>query len=45
MESQWKRLGRPALIGFVLGLFVMTGVAYLAPLAGLGGRTTSSPVR
>lgn len=44
METQWKKLGRPALVGFVLGLFVTTGLAYVAPLAGLGART-QSPVR
>jgi hypothetical protein len=44
MESQWKKVGRPALMGFVLGLFVTTGLAYIAPLAGLGVRT-HSPVR
>jgi hypothetical protein len=38
MDSQWKRLGRPALVGFVVGLFVMTGLAYVAPV-GLGVRT------
>jgi len=44
MDSQWKKLGRPALVGFVVGLFVMTGLAYVAPRAGLGARS-ASPVR
>jgi hypothetical protein len=44
MDSQWKKVGRPALVGFVLGLFVMTGLAYVAPLAGFGVRT-QSPIR
>jgi hypothetical protein len=42
MESQWKLFGRPALVGFVVGLFVMTGLAYVAPLAGLGARPSTA---
>jgi len=39
MASQWKKLGQPALVGFVLGLFVMAGLAYFAPSSGDGAKS------
>lgn len=44
MESQWKSLARPALVGFVVGLLVMTGLSYVAPQARMGPRP-ALPVR
>ncbi|HEX4475320.1 MAG TPA: hypothetical protein VH142_09605 [Polyangiaceae bacterium] len=29
--ARWKQWTRPALVGFVVGLFVMTTLAYLMP--------------
>jgi hypothetical protein len=31
MERQWWNLGRPALVGFFVGLLVTAGLAYVAP--------------
>jgi hypothetical protein len=42
MDTWWRKLGRPALLGFTVGLFVMTGLAYVAPLAGFGARSAAS---
>ena len=31
MRTQWWKLGRPALVGFVVGLVVTGGLAFVAP--------------
>jgi hypothetical protein len=31
MDSSWRKLARPAAVGFVVGLILMAGLAVLAP--------------
>ncbi|HEX4335696.1 MAG TPA: hypothetical protein VH062_07250 [Polyangiaceae bacterium] len=31
MKTEWRKLGRPALVGFVVGLVVIGGLAALVP--------------
>ena len=36
MTTQWWKLGRPALVGFVVGLVVAGGLAFVAPHSPVG---------
>jgi len=36
MRAEWRKLGRPALVGFVVGLVVIGGLAYVAPRSSTG---------
>jgi hypothetical protein len=36
MDGQWKKLGKPAVVGFLLGLVVTTAIAVVAQAAGVG---------
>lgn len=36
MDAQWKKLARPAVAGFLLGLVVTTALAVAASAAGVG---------
>jgi hypothetical protein len=34
MDAQWKKLGRPAVVGFLFGLAVTAAAAYALPALG-----------
>jgi hypothetical protein len=36
MDLQWKKLGKPAVVGFLFGLVVTAVVAYALPALGAG---------
>jgi hypothetical protein len=36
MNAQWKKLGSPAVFGFLFGLVVTAAVAYALPAVGAG---------
>jgi hypothetical protein len=43
MRTWWRKIGRPALLGFMVGLVVMGGLAYVASSDGATGEVGSMP--